>query len=285
MLLPITVIKFTDKSTLGFLLTCGDLLLQGLANAVSFFSCLGIAGHFPGPCLVNLSTGQGIAGILINIINYICTLTLYGKDDYACWVYFSITSAILIFALVIVLLAYKNSYFSRTIQGENQAANNIKEISVDDTNQNQSNDEKDGNEEELPKHKKFYELLKETWIVNVMIVLNYIGTFTVYPNAVFKPVFFNNTNGAWGKVSFTTVTLIYNIGDTIGRKCVKFLPFNVNFLIFVGLGRFILFVLLPLNVFVSSKGNFFASGMLRVVVSWADLLLSNELNLKFNELF
>lgn len=259
MLLPITVSGFEDKSTTGFLLTCADLFIQGLVNGIRVFTCFSITGHFPKSCLVGMSVGEAISGILISIIGYICILTIYERDDISCWVYFSIASALLIFGLIVVIFAYRDDYFVKTVN-TGKAVSDKKEPTTS-TEVSKPTDE----EEELPKHKKFCQLLSQTWVVDLMILLSYIGTFTIYPNVIFKIVFFTKSNEAWNKVSFTTAALIYNLGNTLGRKIVNLLPYSIKFLVIITLGRFILFVLLPLNVLVSSKGYNLGSGFFLII--------------------
>ena len=71
---------FAKQSKISFILTCVDLLLQGFANAISFYSTLGICGYFPNNCIVKYSMGQGVAGILMNLINYACVFTVESED-------------------------------------------------------------------------------------------------------------------------------------------------------------------------------------------------------------
>ena len=95
-----------------------------------------------------------------------------------------------------------------------------------------------------------------------MIILCYICTFTVYPNGCNTPIFFNNTNDTWKKMSFTTIAFIYNICDTTGRKLCKFIPINKVSLTAFTIGRFILFITIPINVVLSSKGYNYVSGFM-----------------------
>lgn len=68
-----------------------------------------------------MSTGQGIAGILMNIIQYMILLSLpIGTEDkeksnynriIGTWIFFRISAIILFICCLFVILAYQNKYF------------------------------------------------------------------------------------------------------------------------------------------------------------------------------
>ena len=69
-LLPIFVIILERNSTINIIITGIIILLQGLLNAVCQYSFFGLVSYFPIDMIVNMSTGQGVAGILMNTIQY-----------------------------------------------------------------------------------------------------------------------------------------------------------------------------------------------------------------------
>ena len=68
-LLPITTIYI--KGILGFRINCIIMLLNGVSNALISSSIFGLVSFFPIKCLISLSMGQGLAGILMNVLRYI----------------------------------------------------------------------------------------------------------------------------------------------------------------------------------------------------------------------
>ena len=47
------------------------ILLQGFLNAITVNSFFGLVSYFPIDIIISMSSGQGIAGILMNFIQYI----------------------------------------------------------------------------------------------------------------------------------------------------------------------------------------------------------------------
>ena len=115
-LLPLSVILFDFDQKLGFYLSCGVVLLQGFINAVCLSSFFGLVSYFPVENIVMLSTGQGVAGILMNVIKYITLVSLTSFDEktqniIGTLIFFSISAVIMFICFIFVLLAYKNKYF------------------------------------------------------------------------------------------------------------------------------------------------------------------------------
>jgi hypothetical protein len=77
-LLPIITIFI--KGDLGFKINCIIMLFNGIGNALISFSSFGLVSFFPIKCLINLSLGQGFAGILMNLLRYIILFSL-GDDE------------------------------------------------------------------------------------------------------------------------------------------------------------------------------------------------------------
>ena len=76
----------------------------------------GLTSYFPREMIISLSTGQGISGILMNIIGFIVLASINIKNkDYdaklGAIIYFSISGFILLLTLIILLYAYKTEYF------------------------------------------------------------------------------------------------------------------------------------------------------------------------------
>ena len=70
-ILPISVINLGKDSNMNITITIIMILLQGLLNAITQNSFFGLVSYFPIDIIVSMSTGQGIAGILMNFIQYL----------------------------------------------------------------------------------------------------------------------------------------------------------------------------------------------------------------------
>jgi len=70
-ILPISVINLGKDSNINITITIIMILLQGLLNAITQNSFFGLVSYFPIDIIVSMSTGQGIAGILMNFIQYL----------------------------------------------------------------------------------------------------------------------------------------------------------------------------------------------------------------------
>lgn len=279
MILPLTVMLFDDYSIVGYVLTCIDLLLQGFINAISFYSSLGICGFFPAKYIVLMSVGQAIAGIMMSVLNFLCVLTLPGKEVASIWLYFSITGVIMLVALFVFLKVYQDEYFLSMINNTQQIEPIGTEMAVgeEQTSEEQTKTVNstggEGIKDQLiqtqcdvpmSQAQRFFLLMKEVWVANVMCIICYIVTFTVYPNGASKPIFFGN-KGQWKDLSFVTVTLIYNIFDTVGRKLADFISITNFTTSFFTLIRFLLFGTFPLNLYYSRTEHFTVSGIMLII--------------------
>ena len=70
-ILPNSVINLGKDSNMNITITIIMILLQGLLNAITQNSFFGLVSYFPLDIIVSMSTGQGIAGILMNFIQYL----------------------------------------------------------------------------------------------------------------------------------------------------------------------------------------------------------------------
>ena len=203
------------------------------------------------------------------------------------WIFFSISALVMLITLIFVLVTYRVEYFIYLLQNtdevtadmlklihreENKAIENIVPNTERETNRNQpdvisvntpseednvetpkkdsnvvisSTKEEDSQTEENPNTiKSFLEIVKDTLSIDILLCVTYIVTFTVFPGTCLKPRFFSLKNG-WAS---TTVMLIFNIFDTIGRQILSFFKPRKSILYVVALSRIILVITLPLNV-------------------------------------
>lgn len=211
------------------------------------------------------------------------------------WIFFSISALVMLITLIFVLVTYRVEYFIYLLQNtdevtadmlklihreENKATENIVPNTERETNRNQpdvisvntpseednvetpkkdsnvvisSTKEEDSQTEENPSTiKSFLEIVKDTLSIDILLCVTYIVTFTVFPGTCLKPRFFSLKNG-WAS---TTVMLIFNIFDTIGRQILSFFKPRKSILYVVALSRIILVITLPLNVFSDRSEKF-----------------------------
>ena len=211
------------------------------------------------------------------------------------WIFFSISALVMLITLIFVLVTYRVEYFIYLLQNtdevtadmlklihreENKATENIVPNTERETNHNQpdvisvntpseednvetpkkdsnvvisSTQEEDSKTEENPSTiKSFLEIVKDTLSIDILLCVTYIVTFTVFPGTCLKPRFFSLKNG-WAS---TTVMLIFNIFDTIGRQILSFFKPRKSILYVVALSRIILVITLPLNVFSDRSEKF-----------------------------
>ena len=211
------------------------------------------------------------------------------------WIFFSISALVMLITLIFVLVTYRVEYFIYLLQNtdevtadmlklihreENKAIENIVPNTERETNHNQpdvisvntpseednvetpkkdsnvvisSTKEEDSQTEENPSTiKSFLEIVKDTLSIDILLCVTYIVTFTVFPGTCLKPRFFSLKNG-WAS---TTVMLIFNIFDTIGRQILSFFKPRKSILYVVALSRIILVITLPLNVFSDRSEKF-----------------------------
>ena len=211
------------------------------------------------------------------------------------WIFFSISALVMLITLIFVLVTYRVEYFIYLLQNtdevtadmlklihreENKATENIVPNTERETNHNQpdvisvntpseednvetpkkdsnvvisSTQEEDSKTEENPNTiKSFLEIVKDTLSIDILLCVTYIVTFTVFPGTCLRPRFFSLKNG-WAS---TTVMLIFNIFDTIGRQILSFFKPRKSILYVVALSRIILVITLPLNVFSDRSEKF-----------------------------
>ena len=269
-ILPIVVVSFDKNSKIGFCLTAMIILFQGLANAFCSVGFYGLASFFPMEMIISLSTGQGISGILMNIIEYIILASVNTGDDdkdnkYGAIIYFSISSFILLATLIILLFAFKTDYFKYYLaqtkdfnKFENQEEINInhREINTLSTGVNENREtliEEKNTIEENNKNNdiNFIGLFKLLYDIDLLSCYMYVVTFSLFPTAVINQRLFK-----FKKYRTITIITIYNIFGTLGRSIFyKIEPKKLLAYITI-LGRSVLLFTLIFNFYADQKLNF-----------------------------
>ena len=266
-ILPIVVISFEKNSLTGFILSAGIVLIQGLVNAFCSSGFFGLASFFPREMIISLSTGQGISGILMNIIGYIVLMAVNtgNEDDDAklgAIIFFSISGLILLITLITLLIAFKTEYFRFYLGNTKEFENKLQKIENEIENQaitttstaSQNNEEllvKEKQPEEEKKEKKeitFLEIFKRLYEIDLLSCFIYIITFALFPAVSISQRLFKT-----GKYRQITIITIYNVGDTIGRSIMSAITFTKNLAYIIICGRSILVLALILNFYFDMK--------------------------------
>ena len=275
-MLPIEVVSFEKNSETGFGLTAGIILFQGLVNAFCCSGFYGLTSFFPMEMIISLSTGQGISGILMNVIGYIVLASVNTGDEdkdnkYGAIIFFSISSFILLVTLIILLFAFKTEYFkyylSRTkdfTTMENKVVNKLggEGITTRSTGGNEKDEAlieaKDGQENDDNKNKEvnFFTLFKILYDVDLLSCFIYVVTFALFPSVSISQRLFD-----FKKYRQITIITIYNIFDTVGRSIIsKIKPTKLLAYITI-LGRSILLFTLIFNFYGDQKLSFDEHGL------------------------
>ena len=260
--LPFVVISFEKNSLTGFILTAAIILFQGLVNAFCSSGFFGLASFFPKEMIISLSTGQGVSGILMNIIGYIviAAVNTGNKDDdeqLGAIIYFSISGLILLITLVTLLFAFRTDYF-RYYLGKTKDFNKIASTIESLDNQGittrstagQNNDDVliEKNEPEKKEEITFKQLFKKLYEIDLLSCYIYIITFALFPSVSISQRLFKT-----GRYRAITIITIYNIGDTIGRSISSGFKFTKLLAYIVIVGRSILVPTLILNFYFDMK--------------------------------
>lgn len=260
--LPFVVISFEKNSLTGFILTAAIILFQGLVNAFCSSGFFGLASFFPKEMIISLSTGQGVSGILMNIIGYIviAAVNTGNKDDdeqLGAIIYFSISGLILLITLVTLLFAFRTDYF-RYYLGKTKDFNKIDSTIESLDNQGittrstagQNNDDVliEKNEPEKKEEITFKQLFKKLYEIDLLSCYIYIITFALFPSVSISQRLFKT-----GRYRAITIITIYNIGDTIGRSISSGFKFTKLLALIVIVGRSILVPTLILNFYFDMK--------------------------------
>lgn len=211
------IVVYVSSEIYSFAFASINMLLQGFINAVCLSSFFGLASYFPFEYIIIMSTGQGIAGILMNVIQFLILFTLPPDNNVdnlilGTWIFFAISSFILAIVALFVYLSYKNNYFRSIMANSGEFYHEVKK-EIDDisslqppsittsyshqeqsnqTNEKNKKDSKDENDtkEEIvsdgKEEKGFKYLILSLWDLNALVLLNYVITFALYPGSCLK---------------------------------------------------------------------------------------------------
>ena len=255
--IPTSTMLLPADSVINYLITGGLVTLMGFINALASGGFFNFVSNFPVELIVAFSAGQGFSGITLNVLEYILLFFAPGQEEYLiilrAWIFFGVSSFILIICLIILLFNYKSEYSryylskgtksevpegslverDSQINEEDQGIVNVEE------NKNQENEQKKDSSENGNSCKTFVVLFKKIWDLDILMIYIYIVTFALFPNASIGQNLFN-----LGEYNSNTVVFIFNVFDTIGRYLVNLMPKTKLFNNIVIINRsFLLFTL------------------------------------------
>ena len=250
--LPLFVILLPRDSDINVIITGIMILLQGLLNAVCQSSFFGLVSYFPIDMIVSMSTGQGVAGILMNTIQYLVLIFIgdtniknsQEKNDTIVKkggiIFFSISVIIILICFLFIILVYRNNYFEKKLllsgeYGKIKEKDAEKLILKDDEQYKYTK----------PRQISFLELTKLLLDVNILTSVLYLVTFALFPGVCLKFKLYSLTGG----FSSNTIVSLYNIFDTFGRSIVSFFQPTKILIYIVVLSRMILLFILPFNYY------------------------------------
>ena len=212
----------------GFLASCFFVFINGFGNAIIQSSMFGLVSFFPIENTIAVGTGQGVSGILMNVIRYF--ILFFGSSistDRAANIFFGISTFILVFVFYQVIKIYSNPYFTLKlksigeIKGEKDEKEKLIEEGEEGGQELQELDENtDKNKDKNKKENKgLIFLFWKIFDINFMIFLCFAITIGLYPGACLKPDFFNISPG----YHVNTIIFLFNLFDTIGRQLVSYI--------------------------------------------------------------
>lgn len=255
-ILPIIVISFSVNSLTGFIITAVLILFQGFVNALCCSGFFGLASFFPLEMIIALCSGQGISGIMMNVIQYIILLSVktgneYKDAKYGAIIFFSISGFILLISLLVLFIAFNSEYFKYYLNKKDEEENNenenifksVNEVTVESVEQEKNLINKD-KEKEI----SFMELFKLLKDIDLLACYIYIVTFILFPNVSISQSLFNT-----GDYQINTIITIYNVFDTVGRLIISKITPTKKITYIVILSRTILIFTLIFNYYCEKR--------------------------------
>ena len=265
--LPCFVFLSETNKQLGTTVTIILILIMGLINASLQNGFLSLTSHFPLDKIVFYSTGQGISGIIMALLELVVLFYVNtGNTDedfkYGAFIFFGISILILIIVVFALLYLFNSNYGKQYLHDENKKAekdNNKDKLNNNEinTNDNSSVDEnlsikvfqsekvniiKTNIEIKEDKKYWFLELISSVKDAIFLIWFNFFITFSAYPSVYIGQNLFNA-----GKFKTNIIIIIFCFCNTLGRYIMKYFKPNKQLGYRIILGRAALLILLIFN--------------------------------------
>ena len=247
----------------GFLASCVFVFINGFGNAIIQSSMFALVSFFPIENTIAVGTGQGISGILMNIIRYfILFFSSVINTDRGALIFFGISTFILIIVFYQLIKIYKNPYFTLKLKtiGEIQGEKEEKEKLLEEQDeqggqelQNLDNTQEEKKEDNNQKNKGLLFLFWKIFDINFMIFLCFAITIGLYPGTCLKPDFFGISLG----YHVNTIIFLFNMFDTLGRQLVSYIkkPTKTH-LYLISFSRLLFLFLIPGIPYLKNKVTF-----------------------------
>ena len=251
--LPLSVILFKDNSNnfLSISITIILILFGGFCNALGASGFFGLCSYFPLDLIINMSTGQGIAGILMNIIQYLILL-IKTSENTKTLCFFGFACIIILFSIFVIIRVYQIPFFLNFLKNTDEIEDNIKKLDKllnEEKKEEKLIFDKDNiNLSLIDKEDSFFNLTKQLKEINILVIILYITTFLLFPGVCITPEFFS-----LDETKTITIIAIYNVFDTVGRyivNCIEPTKFKAYVII---LSRTVLIFIMPYISYLEKK--------------------------------
>ena len=264
--LPFSVFSFEKNDKISIIVTVLLVLTMGLINALIQSGFLALTSYFPLEKIVFYSTGQGISGVIMALLQLLVLFYINTGDPdndfkYGALIFFGISIFILLIVLCSLIYIFNSDYGKAYLPSSAYRNKEVKKMNenIDNQNDNISTDENQNikifnierenlksvskNKEEIENKKYwFFDLFKSLKDAIFFIWYNFFITFSVYPSNYIGQQLFNT-----GKYKTNIIILIFCFCNTLGRYIMKFSKPSKNLGYKIILGRTILVFLLILN--------------------------------------
>ena len=252
--LPFFVFSFEKNSTISISITVLLVLAMGLINALIQSGFLALTSYFPLDKIVFYSTGQGISGVIMALLQLIVLFYINTGDTEndiksAALIFFGISVLILLIVLCGLIYLfnsdYGKEYLPSSAYNSENSDNQIETNNIDENQYIKSENQKSINNinEGIENNNYWFcELFKSLKDVVFFIWYNFFITFSIYPSNYIGQKLFNT-----GKYKTNIIILIFCFCNTLGRYIMKFFKPSKQLGYRIILGRTILVILLILN--------------------------------------
>ena len=214
-LIPLMVIMLTINSIENMIVTSILILIMGFINALLTSGFYALASFFPTEIIVSLNTGMAVAGILMNVIQYIVLISIDNKKiEMIALTFFIISGLILLLCLIILIFQFKTEYFKFYLKSlEKKNYENNEEKLIPETSGSEKDKDSTKNQTNEMGFMEMFNILKYIDLLGMYI---YIVTASLYPNLFISLQLFKLDDS----YNVNTILFLINICDTVGRYMV-----------------------------------------------------------------
>lgn len=248
------------QTTIGYIIELALCFFLGIFGNITQLSFFAMINYLSAGTVSSFNIGTALS-MLLTALTRIVILSIAGADS-------SNLSAIIIYFGIGLLVNFVDIYFNYRFFSGQTYEKKIKPHELHTTEEETDDDhaitdEKAVKHVKLPYYKHLWEAHKEIFPNDVLIGLNYVQTFMVFPAIAFERTF--STPVAW---SVCIITMCYALGDTAGKAfCANRKWFNQKSIAYTFFTRF-----------------YFFWSMIMLSKPWVeDPLLNNDIFAYFNQ--